>query len=81
MPSHVPQREYWTGEETELDDAWTLQKGERTARCVLMSHLFGHELRLLIDGELRRSQVCRSVEEILTTHEAWKAAMIEKSWS
>ena len=31
-------------------------------------------------GELMRSQVCRSAEEILTTQEAWKAAMIGKGW-
>ena len=37
------------------------------------------ELRLLV-GELLRSQVCRSSEEILTTQESWKAAMMEKRW-
>jgi hypothetical protein len=31
--------------------------------------------------DLLRSQVCRSSEEILNTHEQWKAAMIEKGWS
>ena len=45
----------------------------------MVSHEFGWELRLMV-GELMRSQVCRSSEEILTTQEAWKAAMIGKGW-
>ena len=31
-------------------------------------------------GELLRSQVCRSSEEILSTCESWKAAMMTKGW-
>jgi hypothetical protein len=34
----------------------------------------------LITTDLLRSQVCRSTEEVLSTHEAWKVAMIEKGW-
>jgi hypothetical protein len=32
-------------------------------------------------GELFRTQVCRSTEEILDVQETWKAAMIAKGWS
>ena len=32
-------------------------------------------------NDLVRSQVCRSSDEVLTTHERWKAAMIEKGWA
>jgi hypothetical protein len=42
-----------------------------------MSHQFGRELRLMV-GDLLRAQVCRSTDEILTTQQSWKAAMIEK---
>jgi hypothetical protein len=31
-------------------------------------------------SDLLRSQVCRSTEEILTTGEQWKAAMLERGW-
>jgi hypothetical protein len=58
----TPQRDYWTGEQTELGEAWTLQKHGKVARCVLFSHLFGHELKLFIGDEFLRSQVCRSSE-------------------
>jgi hypothetical protein len=56
-----------------------MRKGDKVARCELWSHQFGWELRLMTT-DLRRSQVCRSSEEILNTHEAWRAAMLEKGW-
>jgi ATP-dependent DNA ligase len=47
MPPQVPQRKYWTGEQTELGDARTLTKGDKEARCVLLSHLLERKRRLL----------------------------------
>lgn len=75
----TPECENWSGHPVELGDAWTLDKGSKTARCKLVSHQLGWELRLLV-GELLRSQVCRSGDEILTTQESWKAAMINRGW-
>jgi hypothetical protein len=46
-----------------------------------VSHQFGWELRLEADGELITSQVCRNNEQVLTTHEQWKKAMLDKDWS
>lgn len=37
-------------------------------------------LRSMLSPDLLRSQVCRSSEEILDTHEQWRAAMLEKGW-
>ena len=51
--------------QTELGNAWTVRKNGRVARCVLKSHLFGHELVLLVDGDLRQSRVCKSPDEVL----------------
>ena len=50
------------------------------AERLLYAHEFGWELRLLIDRELRMSQVRRSTNDVLSTGEQWKAAMIEKGW-
>ena len=75
----TPQRENWDGHPVELCDAWVLRKGDRVARCVLVSHQLGWELRLMTP-DLLRSQVCRSSEEILSTHEQWKTAMLDKGW-
>ena len=78
--SSTVQRAVWNGEPVELGIAWTLKKRQHAAQCVVFSHQFGWELRLEV-GELFRTQVCRSSEEIVTTAENWKAAMIEKGWS
>ena len=63
-----------------LGIAWTLNKRDQIAQCVLFSREFGWELRLEV-GELFRTQVCRSTEEIRDTQESWKASMIERGWT
>ena len=79
MSTHILQRESLGRHPVELGDAWTLQKGSKQPRCVLVSHPFGRELRLMV-GELLRSQVCRTQDEILNTQESWKAAMTDRGW-
>lgn len=56
-----------------------LRKGDKTARCFLVSHQLGWELRLMTT-DLVRSQVCRSLDEILETVDEWEAAMRAKGW-
>jgi hypothetical protein len=73
-------RAVWNGKPAHLEDVWTLHKRNHVARCALSSSEFGWELRLEY-GELFRTQVCRSPEEIVTTSENWKAAMVEKGWT
>jgi hypothetical protein len=77
--SSTVQRAVWNGEPVELGIAWTLKR-QHVVRCVVFSRQLGWELRLEV-GELFRTQVCRSSEEIVATAENWKAAMIEKGWS
>ena len=86
MPTDVLQRPDWVGPPAPLGEGWRLHKQicgrARQAVCELWSHQLGWELRLVIDGgELTRSQVCRSNDEILDTQEQWKAAMVGKGWS
>lgn len=67
----------------ELAELFQLAKGNnRRVRCLIFTHQFGFELRLVFGSkaELLRSQVCRTDDEVLTTGEQWKAAMIEKGW-
>jgi hypothetical protein len=75
----TPQRENWDGHPVALGDAWVLRKSDKVARCLLVTHQFGFELRL-ITTDLLRSQVCRSDKEVLNTCEAWKAALVGKGW-
>jgi hypothetical protein len=37
-------------------------------------------MRLEINGDLQRSEVLRSQDDVLTAGEAWKVAMIDKGW-
>ena len=76
----TPQREHWDGHPVELGDARALRKGDKVARCVLASHPLGWELRLMT-SDLLRFQVCRTSDEVLTTHEQWKSAMLQKGWA
>ena len=83
MAIQVLQRYDWHHGSRELGEVFVLKKGSNhcTARCSLSTHILGWELRPEAAGELLRTQVCRSSEEVLNTHEAWKAAMIEKGWA
>jgi hypothetical protein len=72
-------RSVWNGQPAYLGDAWTLRKRNHVAACRLWSHEFGWELHLEV-GEIFKTQVCRSTEEILATQESWRVAMIDKGW-
>jgi hypothetical protein len=79
MPTNILQREHCDGPAF-LGNAWALTKGARIARCELFSHQFGWELRLMI-GELVRSQVCRTTDEILSVQEEWRAALRTRGYN
>ena len=83
MALEVLQRLDWHGSAVELGELFVLTKNKRKARCVLLSHQFGWELRLFVGSQLEvvQSQVCRTQEEVLDTSEQGKAAMIEKGWA
>ena len=72
-------RDVWNGHPVELGEAWTPEAEPSCGLPALEPTSLGWELRLAI-GEIFKTQVCRSAEEILTTQKSWKAAMIEKGW-
>jgi hypothetical protein len=78
----VLQRSDWHGSPVELGDLFILKKNGREATCKLRSHQFGWELLLFVGRQLEvtQSKVCRSQDEVLSTGEQWKSAMIEKGW-
>ena len=77
-----PPTSYWYGTPIELGDLFRLQKNRREARAALFTHQLGWEVRLLVGSQLEvvQTQVCHDQEEVLTTGEQWKNAMIEKEW-
>ena len=83
MPATL-QREHWNGQPTYPGDLFRVSKmrdeKELAAVCKLWTHHLGWEVRLEINGDLQRSEVFRSQDDVLTAGETWKAAMIEKGW-
>jgi hypothetical protein len=79
------QREHWNGQSTHLGDLFRVTKirGDKTlsAVCRLVTHQLGWEVRLELNGDLQRSEVFRSQDDVLTACETWKAAMLEKGWA
>jgi hypothetical protein len=56
-------------------------RDDRTLSAVrkLWTHALAWEVRLEINGDLQRSEVLRSQDDVLTASESWKAAILEKS--
>lgn len=75
----TPQSESWGGQPAS-GDAWVLRKHGTVARCNVVTHPFGWELRLMAP-ELLHSQVCGSVDEMRSIQRLWKASMIQRGWS
>jgi hypothetical protein len=80
MPLQVLQRFEWDGTQRELAVWWTLRKDSRIAQCRLLSHAFGWELRLEVDGDMRHTATCRSQEDVLDTHEGWFKRLEASGW-
>ena len=70
----------WEGQSEELAELWTVRQGEKRARCCIVSHPLGWELRLEATAELVRSQVHRDQFALLNDSDRWKTAMMEKGW-
>jgi hypothetical protein len=73
----------WQGAPVSLGELFILHKSRREAKCLLWTHQFGWELRLVVGSQLEivQTQVCRIEDEVLTTGEQWKTAMLEKGWA
>jgi hypothetical protein len=86
MPFSTPQRSTWSGDPVREGELFRLHKtrcgGPLQATCELWTHRFGWELRLVgHDGQLQRSEVCRSADAVLQVSETWKMAMVERGWA
>ena len=81
MPATL-QRKHWNNQPTHLGDLFRIRKtrGDNAlgAVCKLWTHTLGWEVRLAINGDLQRSEVFRSQDDVLTADETPKVAMGEK---
>jgi len=82
MPPEILQRPDWYGSPVHLGELFMVRKNQVEARCVLRSHQFGWEvcLQVGLNRDFLQTKVCRTQDEVFTTGEEWKAAMIEKGW-
>jgi hypothetical protein len=64
-----------------LGPMWTVTKNGRTAACSLATHVLGWELRILLDGELIRSEVCKTEPGVFDTSDGWRRDCEAKGWA
>ncbi len=64
-----------------LDDLWAVKRKGHTLRVQLRTHPLGWELQALVGGELHRSQVAKTPQEVSDVSEKWKAEAFAKGWS
>lgn len=75
-----PIREHFDAPER-VSVLWTYGEAPRQVTCEIWTHWSGFELRLLFNGGLLRSQVCRSHEQLAQTEEEWRLSVASKDWS
>lgn len=76
-----PWRDWRTGEAKHLGDLWSLRKKGRTALCILVGHPLGSEARVVVDGDLVRSEHFKDTKRMLDTTASWRSAFESKGWS
>lgn len=74
-------RDYRTGLARDLGEVWRLQKAGREARCVLQGHPIGVEARIVIDGDVQRTEAFRDQKAMIDTTTIWRERFEEKGWS
>lgn len=70
----------WDGVAREVAVLWTLRKYGRDAVCRLLTHVFGHELRIEVAGLLLSSVVCRTDDDVSDYQEGWRSALEDSGW-
>jgi hypothetical protein len=71
-------QDWRTGQPKHLGDLWTLEKKGREALCVLVGHPLGSEARILVDGDLIRSEHFKNGKEMLDATSEWRRAFLKR---
>lgn len=61
-------------------DLWVLNRGERTLTCVALYLPHGVDVRLLEDGEVRRTQLVGDGPQAEALAEEWRGAARKLGW-
>ena len=65
---------------TDLGTLWTLQKDTRTARCRVVTHPLGLEIRVAIDGHLVSSRVFRESAKLIKQSRVSREVFEQDGW-
>jgi hypothetical protein len=63
------------------EPVWAVSKGDRVLQCVVVYLPTGADLRLLEQGEFRRTVLCRNGDELSRWQAEWKAAIGGRGWA
>ena len=69
------------GNVRDIGTLWTLQRGESSARCVLLALAMGLEVRVLMDGSILRTEQCERHDEAFALAERWRDRMMNSGWT
>ena len=59
---------------------WILRRAARAARCLLIAWSGGWEVRVVVDGEILKTQRCARGEGAFALAARWKGQMLEQGW-
>lgn len=59
---------------------WTLRRATLAARCALIAWPEGWEVRVLIDGDIRKTERCDRGDGAFALAARWKRRMLERGW-
>jgi hypothetical protein len=65
----------------DIGTLWTLIRGESSARCVLLAHAVGLELRVVMDGSVLRTEQCERHDQAFELAERCRDRMLDRGWS
>ena len=72
--------DYYLGPQS-IGEMWRATNGALKMRCVVSTHRLGWELRLTVNGDQRRSDVCRSQPDVFDRADAWQKEAALKGWT
>jgi len=59
---------------------WTLRRARLAARCALIAWAGDWEVRVLIDGEILKTERCARGDAAFALAARWKRRMLEQGW-
>jgi hypothetical protein len=59
---------------------WTLRRATLAARCALFAWSGGWEVRVLVDGEILKTECCDRGDGAFALAARWKRRMLEHGW-